>query len=125
MGVALQIFGILLSAAAVLIGMLVLWNFRMLAKQLDSHEERLKSIEAEQKFLAGRKEACQQEFVPIGQFLRESGYTRKRLDDTVEVVKGMSAKLDVVSQLPQIAGQIASQTVKEMMTHIRGQKNGN
>jgi len=120
MGVALQVFGILLSAAAVLIGMLVLWNFRMLAKQLDSHEERLRVIEAEQKFLAGRKETCQQEFVPIGQFLRESGYTRKRLDDTVEVVKGMSAKLDVISQLPQIAGQIASQTVKEMMNHIKG-----
>jgi len=107
----LQIFGILLSATATLIGALVLWNLKAITK-------RLEAVEAEQKKLATRKETCQQEFVGIGQFLRESGYTRKRLDDTVEAVKGMSAKLDVVSQLPQIAGQIASQTVKEMMSYV-------
>jgi len=118
MSPALQIFGILLSAAAALIGLLVLWNLRMLARRLDEHERRLDRIETEQKFLAGRKENCQQEFAPVGQFLRESGYTRKRLDETIEAVRALGGKLEIVSQLPQIAGQIASQTVKEMMSLI-------
>ena len=115
----LQIFGIILSAAATLIGLLVLWNLRMLAKQLAGHEARIVGIEAEQKRLAERKAECQQEFVPIGQFLRESGYTRKRLDEAIEVLRGLMGKLEVLAQLPQIAGQIASQTVKEMMS-IKG-----
>jgi len=114
----LQIFGLLLSAAATLIGSLVLWNLRMLAKRLDMHEKRLDTIETEQKRLRSRKEKCQQEFVDTGQFLREAGYTRKRLDEAVEAVKGLAGRLEVVNQLPNIAGQIASQTVKEMMSLI-------
>ena len=115
----LQIFGILLSAAAALIGLLVLWNLRILARRLDEHEKRIETIEAEQKYLARRKENCQQEFVPIGAFLRETGYTRKRLDEVIEAVRGLEGKLEVISHLPQVAGQIASQTVKEMMTFIK------
>ena len=112
----LQIFGILLSSAATLIGLLVLWNLRLLNKRLDSTDNRVDRLEAEQKTLAGKKEVCQQEFVSVGQFLRESGYTRKRLDDAIEAVKELTGKLEVVTQLPQIAGQIASQTVKEMIS---------
>jgi hypothetical protein len=120
MNIALQVFGILLSAAATLIGTLVLWNFKMLEKRLDSQEDRLKNLEQNQLILTKQKETCQQEFVPIGQFLRESGYTRKRLDDAIEALKGVSVKVDIVSQLPQIVSQIVSQTVKELMPFVKG-----
>jgi len=122
MNPALQIFGLLLSAAAALIGALVLYTLKTMSKRLDSQESRMNAIETEQKFLAGRKIDCQQEFVEVGAFLRETGYTRKQLDQTLTGLAGLSGKLEVVNQLPQIAGQIAAQTVKEMVRIFEKEK---
>jgi len=122
MNPALQIFGLLLSAAAALIGGLVLYTLKTMSKRLDTQENRMNLIETEQKFLAGRKVDCQQEFVSIGAFLRETGYTRKQLDETLKGLTSLSGKLEVVNQLPQIAGQIAAQTVKEMVRILGKEK---
>jgi len=113
MSPALQIFGILLSAAAALIGLLVLWNLRMLAKRLDEHDRRLDRIEIEQKSLAGRKEDCQQEFVNSEQWIRSEGYTRAKLDKIAESVSSLAGSLKVIEQMPKICGQIARDIVAE------------
>jgi len=98
----------LLGATATVTSSMVLFNLRSMNK-------RIETLEANQQIFMQRKSECQQEFVPVGQFIRDAGYTRKRLDDVVEAVTALTGKLDVVSQLPQIAGQIASQTVREML----------
>ena len=118
MSPVLQALSIILSASATIIGMLVLYNLRMLSKRLDEQERRISRLEADAKSLAARKQDCQQEFIGVGHFLREAGYTRRRLDDVVEAVKELGGKFEVISQLPQIAGQIASNTVKEMMSLV-------
>ena len=115
MNPALQIFGLLLSAAAALTGALVLYTLKEMGKRLDR-------VEAEQKKLSERKVDCQQEFVEVGAFLRETGYTRKQLDETLKGLAGLAGKLEVVNQLPQIAGQIAAQTVKEMIRIFEKEK---
>jgi len=116
MSPAMQVLSIVLSASATIIGMLVLYNLRMLSKRLDEQERRIGRIEADAKLLSARKQNCQREFVGVGHFLREAGYTRRRLDDVVEAVKELGGKFEIISQLPQIAGQIASNTVKEMVS---------
>jgi len=122
---AFQILSILLSAAATLLGGLVLYNFRMLTKRLDIQDKKISAIEAEQKKLAARKELCLREFVPTDVFVREIGYTRRRLDAAVEGVERLSAKFDSLNQLPQLAGQVASQTVKEIFKHINLKESAN
>ncbi len=115
---AFQILSILLSAAAALVGGLVLYNFRMLTKRLDIQDKKISNIEAAQQRLSARKETCQREFVSTEVFVRESGFTRSRLNRAVEGIERLSAKLDSINQLPQLAGQVASQTVKEIFKHI-------
>jgi len=110
-----QIIGILVSIAlglaATIIGSLVLSKLAGIDKRLDAHEASIK-------FLTGRKETCQTEFVTVEQFVRESGYTRNRLDTTVELLKQLSGQFESVSQIPQIAGQVATQTVREILREV-------
>ena len=124
----LQVFGIILSAvlgfSATITSTLVLYRLSSIDKRIDRHDEQLGALNAEAKRLAERKIECQTEFIDVGQFLKETGYTRKRLDDVIELVKEISGRLDVIAQLPQICGQIASQTVKELMSYIGTFKKG-
>ena len=110
----LQICGILLSAAATIIGSLVLLNLRQLSRRLDNTDRRMDLLESEQKILAARKAECQQEFISTGQFLREAGYTRQRLDQAIEAIKCLEGKLGIMTQLPNIVGKIVSETLKEI-----------
>lgn len=71
-------------------------------------------LEDEQKKLTQRKANCQNEFVSSGQWVREAGYTRQRLDETVTLVQQLSAKVDIQSQLPKFAAEIAAATVTEI-----------
>lgn len=118
-----QIIGIIISSilglAATVIGSLVLHRLSSIDKRIDAHDDRMDRIEEEQREYMLRKESCQREFVSVEQFLRETGYARKRLDDTVELLQGLSGKFEILNQLPQLAGQIASQTVKEMVSLIK------
>ena len=110
----LQIFGLLLSAAATLIGSLVLWNLRMLTKQLSEHERRIGQIETEQKHLSERKADCQRDFVSSEQWIRSETYTRNKLDKIAESVGNLVGSLKVIEQMPHICGQIARDIVREM-----------
>jgi len=103
------ILGMVLSAAASMISALVLFNLRQLNSRLDK-------VESDQKLLAARKVECQQEFISTGQFLRESGYTRQRLDQAIEVIKCLEGKVNIIEQLPNIVGRIVAETIKEFKT---------
>jgi len=109
----LQIFGILLSAAATLIGILVLWNLKMLVKRLDAQEERIKVIEQEQRSLQSRKEICQQEFVSGELFLRETGFQRRTIEKLSVSINRLEGNLKVIEKLPEISGEIARKIVHE------------
>jgi len=113
MNPALQVFGILLSAAAALIGMLLLWNFRMLVKRLDGQDERVKTIETELKEIRSRKESCQQEFVSGELFLRETGFQRRAIEKLLESINRLEGNLKVIEKLPEISGEIARKIVRE------------
>jgi len=108
-----QILSMVLSAAASIIGALVLVNLRQISARIDKTDLRLDRVETEQKFLAARKLECQQEFISTGQFLRESGYTRQRLDQAIEAIKCLEGKMGIMTQLPNIVGKIVSETIKE------------
>jgi len=79
-----------------------------MSKRMDRHDDRLEKLESV-------KIACKDEFVNIGQFLREAGYNRQSIEALTKTVRSVEAKIDNLNQMPQIAGQIASQTVKEML----------
>lgn len=110
----LQVFGLLLSAAAALIGSLVLWNLRMLTKQLSDQEKRIDRIEVEQRHLSERKSDCQRDFVSSEQWIRSEAYTRSKLDKIAESVGNLAGSLKVIEQMPRICGQIARDIVREM-----------
>ena len=114
MNPVLQVFGLLLSAAAALVGALVLWNLRTLCKRLDAVDRRMNKLEGEQKLLAGRKENCQRDFVSSEAWIRSETYTRQKLDKIAESVATLAGSLKVVEQMPQICGQIARDIIREM-----------
>ena len=107
-----QIIGIVVSIAlglaATIIGSLVLSRLAAIDKRIDAHDTKIDE-------LMGRKEICQNEFVSVEQFLRETGYARQQLDRVVASLSELSAKMEIASQLPQICGQIVSNTVKELV----------
>lgn len=111
---ALQIFTSLLSAAAVLIGGLVLYNLKSLKCYIDKLDRRMGELEAEQKRLAERKQECQRDFVSSESWIRSESFTRSKLDSIAEAVGKLAGSLKVVEQMPQICGQIARDIIREM-----------
>ncbi len=114
MSPALQIFGILLSAAAALIGGLVLWNLRLISKRLDAHDDRINKLEAEQKHLAARKEKCQTAFVASEAWIRSERYTRDRLEAVISTLNRLEGKFLVIEKLPEICGNIAREITNQL-----------
>jgi hypothetical protein len=62
--------------------------------------------------------ASTDKFVPTETWLREAGVTRERLDLLYGAVKELSGKFEIVEQMPKIAGQIARETVREVMQYV-------
>ncbi|HIJ66800.1 MAG TPA: hypothetical protein HPP51_00755 [Planctomycetes bacterium] len=117
MPLTMQVLMVLLSAAATAVSTLVLWYLRAINRQVDLAVARIVKLEDATDQLRQRKQDCQNEFISQTQFLRETGYTRKQLDELVQLVKHLEGKFDVVEKMPEIAGQIASQTVKQMLEY--------
>ena len=116
-----QIFGVLLSAAAALVGMLVLLYLRTLKQciskldsRMDKQDKRMDKIEAGHNRLAERKVDCQRDFVSSEAWIRSETYTRRKLDDIATSVSRLAGTLKLVENMPQICGQIASDIVREM-----------
>jgi len=106
---------VILSAAATLISSLVLYN-------LKQQEKRIDKLETDYKLLAARKTDCKDEFVSSGIWVREAGYTRQRLDDAISLIASLSAKVDLRTEIPMIASQVAAATVAEMMKRMESKR---
>jgi len=120
MSPAMQVLSILLSAAAALVGALVLWNLRLLNHRLDALDHRVDKVEAEHLALSQRKESCQREFVDVEQWIRSESYSRSKLDGIAESVSNLTGSLKVIEQMPRICGQIARDIVKEFRNENGG-----
>jgi septal ring factor EnvC (AmiA/AmiB activator) len=60
-----------------------------------------------------RKE-CDDSHASKEDYLREAGYTRRFQELQIAAMAKIEAKLDVMQQLPEIAGQIARSVIAEM-----------
>ena len=103
---AVQILSLLLSAAAALIGTLVLYN-------LNAINHRVEKLETDSQKYSDRKAECQREFVDLEQWLRSEGYTRARLDELVKSYASLAGSFNIFERLPQICGNIVRETLKE------------
>ena len=65
---------------------------------------------------------CERSFVNKELFLRETGFSRRTLENVTAAINKLDGKLTVVEKLPQIVGDISRSIVKEMSN---GAKNGN
>lgn len=110
---AAQALGIVLSAAAAIIGGLVLYNLKQVSLRIQSVEGRQNTIELEQKVLALQPAKCQREFVLAEAWIRDGSYTRAKLDKIAESVAALSGSLKGIEQMPVICGKIASDIVRE------------
>jgi len=128
--ITVQIISIVLGASASFTCAIVLWSLKNLRDSIDKsdhriemveqeNKHRLELVEAETRKLSDRKQECQRDFISTAQFVRETGYTRSRLDETVEGLRELSAKFDFAARLPEICSKIAAETVKEMANIYR------
>jgi hypothetical protein len=106
-----QVILVVISAFASLTSSLVLYAFKRHVARIDKLEENYVK-------LSQRKQDCQNEFVGSGAWIREAGYTRQRLDDAIAAVERLSAKVELKSEIPLIASQVAAATVAEMMKRL-------
>ena len=80
-------------------------------RKIDSAVDSLKSMYAS---LAECKVDCDRTFVGSEPFLRETGFTRRSLDNLTKSLANLDGKLTIVERLPEISGDIARKIVREM-----------
>jgi len=110
----IAIVGMLVS----IVGSLIIVNLHSikssvvkLCDRLDRQDSKIGLVGAEQKDC---KVDCERRFVSTELFLRETGYSRRAMEQLTSSVNRLEGKMTVVEQLPEIAGNIARQVVKEM-----------
>lgn len=64
--------------------------------------------------LAGCRRECDESHASKEDYLREAGYTRRFQEIQIAAMAKIEARLDIVQQLPEIAGQVAKAVVVEM-----------
>lgn len=112
-----SIVATVISAAAVLVGGLIVINLKAIKKCLgtlvsraDRQDDRIAA--AEQGFAACKID-CSRTTVSKEDWVRSEGYTRRRLDDVNATLNRMDGKLGVAERLPEICGRIASEVIKQ------------
>ncbi|HKL21266.1 MAG TPA: hypothetical protein VJ904_05635 [Tichowtungia sp.] len=111
---SVQIISIILSAAAALIGGLVLSNLRTLSQQIRAQNSRIDAVESDIREFAGRKDKCRQDFVDKVDYIREVTKIGHLQTKQLEVLSELKGSMAVLEQMPKICGNIAAQTVKQM-----------
>ncbi|MCJ7777644.1 MAG: hypothetical protein MUP16_04955 [Sedimentisphaerales bacterium] len=111
MNVTLQVFGILLSAAAALIGMLVLLYIKTLSRRLDLQENDIAQIKKDFSFC---KIDCERNNVSKEDWVRSEAFTRDKLDEAVATLNRIEGQLGIIDKIPQIAGNIAREIASQL-----------
>jgi len=89
-------------------------SIRSFSLRADRHEAELKSLQSE--FLRCKVD-CERAFVDSGLFLRETGWTRRSIEQLCASVNRLEGKLTITDKLPEICGEIAR-------TIVAGMRNG-
>lgn len=108
-----------------IIGSLILLNLQSIKRcvtsvmeRLDKYESRLVKNEQDlgeikQKIITCKVD-CEREFVDTGAFLRETGFSRRTLENLSASINRLEGQLAVTNKLPEIVGSISREIVKEM-----------
>ena len=122
---SIPIIASIIGAAVVVVGTLIVLNLRSIKhcvrgvdQRVNRAEDNVKSMELS---FRDCKVDCDRTFVDKELFLRETGFTRRALENVTAAVNRLDGKLTVVEKLPQICGDISREIVKEM----RNGQNGN
>ncbi|MDD5720613.1 MAG: hypothetical protein PHQ53_13095, partial [Candidatus Krumholzibacteria bacterium] len=57
---------------------------------------------------------CERSFIDAEQFLRETGYQRRQLEDMQKTLASLDGKMTVAEKLPEICADITRSVVTEM-----------
>lgn len=125
MNVPLSVAIVIATALLGIVGSLIILNLRAIKGCLRTFTQRVekqeKQIEKAQEKLTGIgtdfqkcKVDCERSFVSTELFLRETGFTRRSMQNLTTSVNRIEGKLTVVEQMPKIVGDISREIVKEM-----------
>jgi len=110
----------IISAAAALVGGLILWNLNKLNENIKSLSDRQTGQEREMSLLKDRLSVCRQDcdrsLVSKEDWIRSEAYTRAKLDTFGNSLATISANMNFVERLPNM---IAA-TVRETVNAIKG-----
>ncbi len=111
-----QILLIVISLAGSIISGLVLFNLQAINSRQIKLEGRQDQLEKDMKLLAAKPAECVRDFTSKEDWVRSEGYTRKELKEITIMLARMEGKLNVTEKLPEIAGQIAREVVKQVQS---------
>jgi len=116
---------VVVGASLALVGSLIVVYLKAIkqclagmGERLDKQDEKIEKLEAGQQKLGERRAECKDEFVGVGAWVREAGYTRQKLDQAVESMRALQERMDILSQMPQMASQIAAATAKQVLDEV-------
>lgn len=122
---SVTIIASIIGAAIIVVGTLIVLNLRSIKHGVRGVDQRVNKTEDNVKNVqlgfSACKVDCERTFVDKELFLRETGFTRRSLENLNASVNRLDGKLTVVEKLPQICGDISREIVKEM----RNGQNGN
>ena len=123
---SIAIIASIIGAAIIVVGTLIVLNLRSIKHGVRGVDQRVNKSEDNVKNLqlgfSACKIDCERSFVDKELFLRETGFTRRTLENVTAAVNRLDGKLTVVEKLPQICSDISRSIIKEMNN---GVKNGN
>ncbi len=119
----------IIGAAIVVVGSLIVLNLRSIkdclrsyGKRIDKQDNQIEKAQTDVKIVQTDfsvcKVDCERSFVNKELFLRETGFTRRTLENVTAAVNRLDGKLTVVEKLPQICGDISREIVKEMRNGV-------
>ena len=123
--VPLNVVAVLVGGCLAIVGSLIVLNLRSIKQCLRSYGQRIDKqdnhiektqtdVKIVQTSFSSCKVDCERSFVNKELFLRETGFSRRTLENVTAAVNRLDGKLTVVEKLPQICGDISREIVKEM-----------
>jgi len=113
------ILGYIFGAILTLVNGLILFNLKKLSSEIEETKTEIKNSNRRIEILEQRKSDCQRDFVSAEAWVRDSAYTRQKLDQLLESVASLTGSLKVIEQMPQICGQIAREAVQQTIKAMR------
>jgi hypothetical protein len=109
----------IISAAATLVGGLILWNLNKLNENIKLLSDRQNGQDRELGILKDRlsvcKQDCDRQTVSKEDWVRSEGYTRQLLERLSTGMSRMEGSIQIIERIPEICGKIA----REVAGHIR------